>query len=223
MPNTVVGVLVAVAVVLPGFVIAELSLVGRARAARSDLELVLRALFYALVLHIVASPFTKMLVDEMGSLSNWQSHLVPLVAYTGVVLVIVPVAAGLILGAYLRGVERRVARPGTLYEVIGARDAGDAWDVLFQQLFHGAWMIVQLKDGQYLGGEYDDRSAVGQTPSPHDLYLSELWHVEREEGEPDPRLVGPYAPPRGIYVAADEIRSIRVFPSPEDALQSEEL
>lgn len=218
MPDTVVGVLIAVAVVLPGFVIAELSVVGRARATRSDPELVLRALFYALTLHIVASPATKALADRMESLSDWQSNLVPLVAYSSVVLVIAPVAIGLSLGAYLRGVERRATRPGTLYEVIGARDAGDAWDVLFQQLFHGAWVIVQLKDGQYLGGEYDDRSAVGQTPSPHDLYLSELWHVDK--GEPDPRLVGPYSPSRGIYVAADEIRSIRVFPSREDALQS---
>lgn len=219
MPDTVVGVLVAVAVVLPGFVIAELSVVGRARAARSDLELVLRALFYALLLHLVASPFTKMLVDEIGSLSNWQWHLVPLIAYTGVVLVAAPVAIGLALGAYLRKAERRATRPGTLYEVLGARDAGDAWDVLFQQLFHGAWVIVQLQDGQYLGGEYGEGSAVGQTPSPHDLFLRELWHVEA--GEPDPRLVGPYEPRRGIYIAADEVRSVRVFPSPEDALQSE--
>jgi len=152
MPSTVAGILVAVAVVLPGFVIAELSVVGRARAARSDLELVLRALFYALILHSVASPFTKMLADEMGSLSNWQAHLLPLVAYTSVALVIVPVVVGLILGAHLRSVERHV-----------------------------------------------------------------------EEGEPDPRLVGPYAPPRGIYVAADEVRSIRVFPSREGALQLETL
>lgn len=218
MPDTVVGALIALAVVLPGFVIAELSVVGRARAIRSDSELVLRAFFYALILHIVASPGTKALADRMGSLSEWQSNLVLLVAYASAVLVIAPVAIGLALGAYLRSVERRATPPGTVYEVIGARDAGDAWDVLFQQLFRGAWVIVQLKDGQYLGGEYDNRSAVGQTPSPHDLYLNELWHVD--EGEPDPHLLGPYKPSRGIYVAADEVRSIRVFPSREDALQS---
>ena len=98
MPSTVTGVIIAIALLLPGFVIAELSLVGRARAQMSDLELVLRALFYALILHLLASPWTRHLVDEVGPVSSWSHHLSPLVAYTAVVLVIAPIALGTSLG-----------------------------------------------------------------------------------------------------------------------------
>ena len=199
----------AVAVILPGFVIAELSAVGRARASRADLELVLRALFYALLLHLVAAPATKALVDEVGPLSAWQDHLAPLMAYVAVVLVIVPVVVGYALGAYLRSVERDDAKRGAVYEGIGARDAGDAWDGLFQKLYEGAWLIIEFVDGSYVGGKYGSGSAVGQSPSKHDVYLKELWHVDATGLEPN--LNGRVAPPRGLYVSADQIRSVRVL------------
>ena len=147
MPDSVAGVIVAVAVILPGFVIAELSAVGRARASRADLESVLRALFYALLLHLVAAPATKALVDEVGPLSAWQDHLAPLMAYVAVVLVIVPVVVGYALGAYLRSVERDDAKRGAVYEGIGARDAGDAWDGLFQKLYEAPGSSSSLWTG----------------------------------------------------------------------------
>ena len=70
MPDTITGLVIAVAMVLPGFVIAELSVVGRAKAQSSDLELVLRALFYALLLHLVASPWTASVKNDIGPIRS---------------------------------------------------------------------------------------------------------------------------------------------------------
>jgi hypothetical protein len=51
MPDTLLSLVLTIAFVLPGFVVADLAESRRAtRAARSDLELVLRGLAYALIL-----------------------------------------------------------------------------------------------------------------------------------------------------------------------------
>jgi hypothetical protein len=102
MPATVVGIVIAVALILPGFVITELSMVGRARGQVSELETVLRALFYALVLHLLASPWTRELAIATNGFDRWTQHLNALVLYALVVLIAAPVLAGLFLGRYLR-------------------------------------------------------------------------------------------------------------------------
>lgn len=211
MPDTVVGVIIAVALILPGFVIAELSMVGRARAQTSELETVLRALFYALLLHVLASPWTRELALRIDPLDEWTQHLNALLLYTLVVLGAVPVTTGLLLGGYLRRVETR-GSPGALYSVLGARDARDAWDYVFQRLDPGAWLIIELGEGRLVGGKYGEHSSVGQSPSEHDLYLQELWHVDDTGFEPN--LFGRVEPARGMWIAADQVRSVRVLNPP---------
>lgn len=56
MPTTLIAVLSLLVLVLPGFIVAELASSRRAsRGGRTDWELILRALWYALVLHLVAA------------------------------------------------------------------------------------------------------------------------------------------------------------------------
>lgn len=52
MLTTAAAILSAIALLMPGFIIAELSAARSARGSRSDLELALRALSYTLVVHI---------------------------------------------------------------------------------------------------------------------------------------------------------------------------
>jgi hypothetical protein len=67
--STLVAVIFAVGLVLPGFITADLAEAGRAsRVRRSDWELVLRALVYALVLHtaVFLAGWTPQLLEDLG-------------------------------------------------------------------------------------------------------------------------------------------------------------
>jgi Family of unknown function (DUF6338) len=68
MPDTLIGLGLAIAFVLPGFITADLAESRRAtRASRSDLELVLRGLVYALIIQgaVAATGWTESLVDDI--------------------------------------------------------------------------------------------------------------------------------------------------------------
>jgi hypothetical protein len=96
---------------------------------------------------------------------------------------------GLPINAVLRHAEQR----GTLswwHYALGGRDARDAWDYSFQRAAAtGAWVLVHLKGGdpdypRMVLGKFGERSAVGQTPAAHDLFLQELWSVSRRTRSP---------------------------------------
>ena len=73
MPDTFLGLAIAIAFVLPGFITADLAESRRAtRAARSDLELVLRGLVYALIIQaaVAATGWTQTIVDDVSGNSG---------------------------------------------------------------------------------------------------------------------------------------------------------
>jgi hypothetical protein len=214
MPDSIIGLVIAVAMILPGFVIVELSVVGRARGQRNELELVLRALFYALFLHLVAAAWTAWLVDDVGPVKDWHNHVGALIPYVAVVLIAAPIIFGSLLGAYLRKVERREERPGFWYSALGARDAGSAWDNIFQRLAPlGSWVVVDCSDGKLRGGLIGKASAIGQTPCPHDLFVQEIWTTETDANgvvNLDTRI----EPIQGIWIAESEIRSVTIIDPP---------
>jgi hypothetical protein len=214
MPDSIVGLIIAIAMVLPGFVIVELSVVGRAQGPRSELELVLRALFYALILHLMAAYWTACLVGQIGSPDEWRDHLDELIPYALVVLIAAPIGLGSLLGWYLRKAERCEDRPSWLYHALGARDAGSAWDNIFQRLTpSGAWIIVELKSDECIGGLIGSASAIGQTPTPHDLYVQEIWTTEKD-AKGVVNLREKIEPVQGIWLSESEIRSVRVIDPP---------
>jgi hypothetical protein len=103
------SVALAVALVLPGFVIADLAESRRAtRAARSDLELVLRALAYALILQaaVAATGWTAHLAHDLRGKNAWEHHLGELAAFGLVMGVVVPTIVGLLLSSWLRRAEQ---------------------------------------------------------------------------------------------------------------------
>lgn len=217
MLTTVVAVLAAIALLLPGFIVVEISLARGARTSRSDLELALRALSYALLIHLAFGLWTAWLVRDIGHSKNWPNHTGALSTYVGVVLVLVPIVIGFLLNRALAQVERRDGPPPLWAAALGAGQARDAYDFAFQRVSdEGAWVIVELvghasSEPRLVGGRYGRASAVGQTPSAHDLYLEQLCLVV-EKADGLRYLIAATEPPRGLYIPAEQISRVEILP-----------
>lgn len=218
MLTTAIAILAAIALLLPGFIVAELALARGARASRSDLELALRALSYALLIHLIFGWWTADLVDRIGPVEDWTDHVGALSLYSAVVLVMAPVLLGMALNVVLAYVERGDGPPPLWAAALGAGQARDAYDFAFQRFSNeGAWVIVELvghttQEPRLVGGRYGRSSAAGQTPSAHDLYLEQLCLVE-ERSDGLRHLTGATEPPRGLYIAAAQIARLEVLPA----------
>lgn len=217
MLTTAVSILAAVALLMPGFIIAELSVARSARSSRSDLELALRALTYTLIVHLVFGLWTAHLVESAGSPEHWLDHVGAISAYVGVVLLGFPIAVGAIVNRYLASAESKDGPPSLFAAGLGGGEARDAFDYAYQRWRkEGVYVIVELVDHtpdapRLVGGIFGRRSAVGQTPQPHDIYLQALCTVE-EDADGVRRLAQRVDPERGVYIAAHQIARVDLVP-----------
>jgi Family of unknown function (DUF6338) len=207
-PDTFVSLVVAVAAVLPGFVTVELTQRRRAVQVGAGVQsAVLRALFYALLIHLAWSWWTWILVEDLTG-PNWNEHLGETVAWASVVLVASPVVIGLPLNRVLREAESRGVLSWWHY-ALGGRDSRDAWDLIFQRAaVRGAWVLVHLRGDtpeapRVVIGQYGEQSAAGQSPAQHDVFLERMWSVDML-GRP----VAELDPPRGMWVAKEGIAEL---------------
>lgn len=221
MLTTAFSIFAAIALLMPGFVIAELSVARSARSSRSDLELALRAVAYALVVHLVFAFWTVHLIHVVGPVDHWSNHWTALCLYAAVVLLLVPVTFGLLLNAYLAKAELGEGPPSRIAAAFGAGEARDAFDYAFQRRRDtGAYVIVELtghtaEEPRLVGGVLGRNSAIGQTPSPHDVFLEALCTVS-ESAEGVRSLAARIEPSQGVYIPAAQIARIDLLdPAPE--------
>lgn len=211
MPETLISLVIAVVAVLPGFVTVELTQRQRAVRGGGDAQsMVLRALFYALLIHLVWSWWTWHLVQHLAG-ADWQRQLGETVAWASIVLVVSPIVVGLPLNRLLRNAESK-GKLSWWHYALGGRDARDAWDLVFQRAtIRGAWVLVHLKGDtpdapRIVLGKYGKGSAAGQSPAEHDLYLQDMWSVD-ELGQP----VAELSPRRGMWVSREGIAELYFF------------
>jgi hypothetical protein len=133
------------------------------------------------------------------------------------VLILVPVAIGAALNRYLARVESQDGPPNLFAAAFGAGEARDAFDFAYQRWRKdGGYVIIELvghteQAPRLLGGIYGERSAVGQTPSPHDVYLESLCTVSVDENGVR-SLDNIVSPSQGVYIAAAQIVRIDLLP-----------
>ena len=208
--STLTAVIATVVFLLPGFVVADIAQRQRAGSGNlGDQGVVLRALFFSVMIHLLAGVWTWELAQELEG-SGWHDELLEVSGYVLVVVLIAPVAMGLALSATLLRAERRHREYKWWHYAIGARDARDAWDFAFQRYRDtGVWVLVHFKDSlpdrpRIVIGKYGQGAAFGQSPSPeHDLFLRDLWTAD-EAGQP----VGRMEPPRSLWVSASQISEL---------------
>ncbi len=223
MLSTAVSILAAVALLMPGFIITELGLSRSPRSPRGDLELALRALAYTLVVQLVFGFWTAHVVRVVGSPEHWADHRWAITAYVGVVLLAVPIALGVALSVYAARVADGDGPPSLLASSLGIGQARDAFDYAYQRWRkEGGYVIVELVDHssaapRLVGGIYGNRSAVGQTPSPHDIYLEALCTVKEDENGIR-TLDQVVEPAQGVYIAAPQIARVDLVPGGPDTL-----
>ncbi|MGC2374037.1 MAG: DUF6338 family protein [Solirubrobacteraceae bacterium] len=143
--------------VLPGFVLVQLQEAQRAqRPSSGDLETVLRALFYAVVIQaiIALTGWTGRIYDDVRQTGAWTDHAAAIALYVLVSAVAIPTIAGLLLGWLIK----RAERGGELKwwaPVLGARDARHGWDRAFeQQLKTGAVLVIHPKTPIFSDGDF---------------------------------------------------------------------
>ena len=225
MLQTAVSILAAIALLMPGFIIAELSVARSARSSRSDLELALRALAYTLIVHLVFGFWTAHLIRTIGSPNDWVDHVVAISAYVAIVLLAVPIGVGIALNRYLASVEAKDGPPNLFAAGLGGGEARDAFDYAYQRWRrNGVYVIVELvghspENPRLVGGIYGERSAIGQTPSPHDIYLESLCTVSEDENGVR-NLASRIDPERGVYIAAPQIARVNLVPEGPGTLDS---
>lgn len=210
--------------VLPGFVLVQLQEAQRARRPSSgDLETVLRALFYAVVIQAVLAltGWTGHIYNDVRHTGAWTYHATAVALYVLVSAVAIPTSAGLLLGWLIKRSERDgELKWGAL--ALGARDARHGWDRAFeQQVKTGAVLVIhpktpvcsdddfsslsepmQAASWRTLIGVFGEQSWASRTPAQegHDLWLDRV-----DLGDATGRRIGEFEPPRGLWISREEI------------------
>jgi len=214
MPDTLLSLGLAVAFVLPGFVIADLAESRRAtRAARSDLELVLRGLVYALILQgvVAATGWTDQIIGHVNAKDEWQDHVGELAVFALVVGVAIPTCAGLALSWWLRRAEQAgQLRPW--HYALGGRDHREAWDYVFgrEQGTYLLFTLAQEGGAQHVLAKYGRESWASQAPTrPQEIYVEEVWPADAD-GMVDQTVLD-RVPKRGMWISADKVERLEIL------------
>jgi hypothetical protein len=215
--GTVATFVALVIFVLPGFITARVA--SRRRPAPTtlgDLELVLRALGYSLVIHaaFALTTWTPWLVRKLDNGHDWTNHVDALALFAAAVI-LAAWLLGLGLGSALDELQRLAdqgSRRGTValavFHALGGQDVRDGFDYVFARRkqedkdFIAAVHTVGAEGEQTRWGRYGGASYFGLSPQPHDLYLEEMWN---ESGE---GALKPMSPKQGGWFAAESIRDI---------------
>ncbi|MGA8744547.1 MAG: DUF6338 family protein [Solirubrobacterales bacterium] len=224
MPDTLIGLAIAVAFVLPGFITADLAESRRAsKASRSDLELVLRGLVWALLIQgaVAASGWTQTIVNDVSSGDAWKHHLGELISFSLVVGIAIPTILGSLLSVWLRHAEQ----DGQLkfwHYALGARDYRKAWDFVFGRQ-DGAYILLTVaEDGKakHFLGKYGPGSYATQAPTePAEIYLERAWPADRNGIVEASVLVR--KPQRGMWVDTEKIERLEILDVSENEPRGE--
>jgi hypothetical protein len=105
--STVTALVLTVVFLMPGFVLVQtLRRVREYPESGSDLALTLRALGWSLVIHLAFIWWSSDLFLSIEELDDWPDHRDAIVAYAGVVVIVVPITIGVALGYLVTWLER---------------------------------------------------------------------------------------------------------------------
>lgn len=151
---------------------------------------------YILWIFIYLLPWNKLILDNPSFLA---------IAFI-IVIFISPLLLGLILGyaSQQQWVERGLSILG--FKTLSGFPS--AWDYQFSQINNPIWILVTLKDGSQVGGEFGKNSFASSELPERDLYLERVYRISEDNAWQ------PVAGTAGILIKADEIRYIEYWNDP---------
>lgn len=85
------------------------------------------------------------------------------------------------------------------------------WDFVFSKRKH-YWLTVTLKNGDKFGGLFGSNSFVTSTPEPEQIYLEQVWHLNKHMGFDAPKKAT-----AGILFAGSDYQTIEFFEYGEES------
>jgi hypothetical protein len=222
-PDSFVAVVVALVTVAPGFIATSVwARVRPWRGADGDARIVLQALVFTAIIHILCSPLTLALLYPVRDAPL--DHPVRFLLWAFVVLLVVPAligqlaarAANVVLPAdrSLDPNRRSTGWRGLVQGFVGSWDQPSIWDaVVTARTFDGCFVIVEFNDGRRVAGAFGTGAAAMNYPGQPGLFLNPEWALD-EDGDLITEI--PYS--RGVMLPTlADVRWIRIQGSPADA------
>jgi uncharacterized protein DUF6338 len=219
-PDTWVGLAVALLAIVPGFL--ATTVWARARTWRgpsTDLRTILQSLALSGAIQVVISPLTvawivpirNNLGDHAGRVALW--FFLAVLALPLIFGVAVARVTDLIFDPSRSATRRYGWAVGLLSWVLKAPWPPSIWDWLFTTgIPDGRFVLVEFKDGTQVGGVFAAGSMALTSPEPQGLYIADEWLVD-EDGD----FTSPMPASRGILVPrVDDVRWVRILASQEE-------
>ena len=189
------AVLLAIAFLVPGFILSSVLASTFRRRSRSPADLMLQYLTLSCVNYGLWSWLIALMIQ-----GDWVSRH-PL--FTALLVFTVLFASPVLLGALAPALSRKplVKRVLSAVGFNVDRFIPTAWDFKFEQETP-SWVIVRLRDGASVYGFWGSESFAGDEPGERDLFLEAVFQPSNEgHWQPAPDTAG-------ILIRADEIATI---------------
>lgn len=189
------AVLVAIAFLVPGFILSGVLATTFRRRSSSASDLTLQYLTFSCINHGLWSWLIVLMLQ-----GDWLERFPVVTAFLVFLIVFLsPIMLGL-LALWL-------CRTEGVYQLLSAlgfmmhRFIPTAWDYKFQQEMP-AWVIVRLTDGSTISGFFGNQSFAGDDPDERDLFIEAVFRLDRDgQWHPEPDTAG-------VLVRASEIATI---------------
>lgn len=198
MPQSVEAVASILLAIVPGYL--TLAVWARQKTWQGpggDLRTVLQALAASAVIQVIAAPLTiAWLLQHSDEFDEFPERVA---LWALLVTLVLPLLIGLCAGW------------ATNRWGFGVRTAPSVWDWLFGQYPpHGRFVVVQFRDGSWVGGAFAKNAMAVTSPEQQGIYLCPEWEVV--DGELTQERPGS----GGLMIGkVDDIRWLRVL-EPED-------
>jgi len=206
LPTTYEAVLIFGIVFVPGFLFLEF---GQRSVPHTRESLQVRDFLWMLASGATIHLVSLILPFGTPKIINWYtdrelgSHLSYLGVWTFLVILVLPVVAGMLSGWIL-------ARP-LIDQFLGHFGLSfvdrmpSAWDFVFWRR-QGGWVKVYLDDEPPVAGFFGEGSSVSTRASRRDLFLEQAWNLD-DKGN----LRDPVSDSIGMWIAHDHIRRLEFF------------
>ena len=193
--DTVNAVLLAIAFLVPGFLLSAVLAMYFPRRSRAASSLTLQYLLLSCLNHGFWSWLIVLMIH-----GRWITyHPARTAALVCMILFVSPIVMGVVLGRL--GSHEVVQRALSAIGFMIYRFIPTAWDYRFMEETP-AWLIVTLKDGSRIFGFYGDHSFAGDEAEERDLFIEAVF---------TPQDAGPWQPvpdTAGILIRASEIATV---------------